>query len=53
MLVEIEKVFGQEHPYTLHTMSSLANVLSDQGKYKEAEDLHRRILKLKEKFFGQ
>jgi hypothetical protein len=32
-----EKVLGNEHPTTLHSMNCLALVLHKQGKYDEAE----------------
>jgi hypothetical protein len=32
-----ETVLGKEHPSTLTSMNNMATVLSDQGKYKEAE----------------
>jgi hypothetical protein len=35
-----EIVLGKGHPDTLTSMSNLANVLSDEGKYKEAEEMH-------------
>jgi hypothetical protein len=37
-----ETVLGKEHPDTLTIMSNLANVLGDQGKYEEAEEMHRQ-----------
>ena len=30
---------GLQHPDTLASMSNLANVLSSQGKYEEAEEM--------------
>jgi len=47
-----EKVLGKEHPSTLVSMSNLAGVLSDQGKYAEAEKMHRSTLALREKVLG-
>jgi hypothetical protein len=44
-----EKVLGHEHPYTLISMENLARVLDGQGKYKAAEEMHRRALELREK----
>jgi hypothetical protein len=47
-----EKVFGVEHPSTLTSMNNLAGVLDSQGKYTEAETMHRRTLAMREKVFG-
>jgi len=43
-----ETVLGKEHPNTLASMSNLANVLSDQGKYEQAEETHRQALGLEQ-----
>ena len=48
-----EKVLGCEHPHTLTSVSNLGNVLSSQGKYEEAEAMHRRALEAKEKVLGR
>ncbi|KAJ9652261.1 hypothetical protein H2198_008471 [Neophaeococcomyces mojaviensis] len=37
---------GLEHPDTLTSMSNLATVLSEQGKYEQAEEMHRQTLNL-------
>ena len=37
---------GSEHPSTLVSVSNLRSVLSSQGKYEEAEGMHRRALVL-------
>jgi hypothetical protein len=37
-----EIMLGKRHPHTLASMSNLAGVLSDQGKYKQAEEMHRQ-----------
>jgi hypothetical protein len=34
-------VLGKEHPDTLMSMSNLANVLSDQVRYEQVEEIHR------------
>ncbi|KAK4663369.1 hypothetical protein QC763_0097850 [Podospora pseudopauciseta] len=44
-----EKVLGKEHPNTLTSMHNLAFVLRSQGKYEEAEQMHRQVLQLREK----
>jgi hypothetical protein len=42
-------VLGLEHPETLTSMNNLAGVLDRQGKYKEAEAMHRQTLAISEK----
>jgi Tetratricopeptide repeat len=37
-----ETVLGKEHPSTLMSMNNLALLLSDQGKYEQAEKMHRQ-----------
>jgi hypothetical protein len=37
----VETVLGKEHPSTLTSMNNLAEVLRDQGKYKQVEEIHR------------
>jgi hypothetical protein len=34
-------------------MNSLANVLGNQGKYKQAEEMHRQALRLMETWLGK
>ena len=36
-----EMVLGKEHPLTLISMNNLVLVLSRQGNYEEAEEMHR------------
>jgi Tetratricopeptide repeat len=45
-------VLGLEHSDTLTSVSQLGTVLSRQGKYEEAEAMHRRDLKGSEKALG-
>jgi hypothetical protein len=47
-----EKVLGVEHPSTLSSVNNLAEVFRDQGKYEEAEEMHRRALEGREKVLG-
>jgi len=35
-----EPVLGKEHPDTLMSASNLMNVLSDQVRYRQAEEIH-------------
>ena len=53
VLVLREKVSGKEHPSTLTVMHNLAHTLSYQGKYAEAEKMHRETLALREKVLGK
>jgi tetratricopeptide (TPR) repeat protein len=48
-----EKELGEQHPYTLTSVSNLALVLRNQGKYDEAEKLNRRALEGSEKELGE
>jgi hypothetical protein len=50
MLELKEKVLGKEHPSTLGRMNNLALVLGRQGKYEEAEQMHRQTLELSSSF---
>jgi hypothetical protein len=45
-------VLGPEHPNTLISISNLGSVLDNQGKYEEAEAMHRRDLLGLEKVLG-
>ena len=42
-----------EYPWTLTSMNKLANVLSNQGKYEQAEETHRQALGLSETVLGK
>src|SRR5206468_1813174 len=48
-----EKILGKEHPDTLTSVSDIALVLRDQGKYEEAEAMNRRALDGEEKVLGK
>ena len=43
---------GAKHPDTLSSISNLRLVLERQGKYKEAEGMHRRALEGSKKVLG-
>ena len=47
-----QKVLGPEHLDTLTNMNNLALVLSEQGKYMEAEQMHQQELGLRQKVLG-
>lgn len=46
-------MLGKEHPFTLTSMNNLALVLSSQGKYEEAEEMHGQALALMERVLGK
>jgi tetratricopeptide (TPR) repeat protein len=48
-----ERILGPKHPDTLASMNNLALVLSNQGKYEQAEEMHRRKLELSETVVGK
>jgi tetratricopeptide (TPR) repeat protein len=50
---KIEKMLGKEYPDTLTSINNLALVLSSQGKYDEAERIHRQALALRETVLGK
>jgi len=41
-----------EHPDTLVSMSILAEVFKDQGKYEKAAEMHQLVLELRRKVLG-
>jgi tetratricopeptide (TPR) repeat protein len=47
-----EEAAGADSPETADHMASLAVVYHKQGKYADAEDLHRKALLIRERFFG-
>ena len=48
-----EKIFGENHPATLASVSNLALVLQCQGKYRAAEKMNRRALDGMERVLGE
>ncbi|KAJ5366060.1 hypothetical protein N7541_000001 [Penicillium brevicompactum] len=48
-----EAVLGREHPDTLTSVCNLGLLLTNQGKYEEAEAMHRRDLKGSLKMLGR
>lgn len=46
-------MLGKEHLRTLNCMHVLAQTISDQGKYADAEALIRETLALREKVLGK
>ena len=47
-----EKALGREHQLTLGSLNTLGILLRIQGKYEEAETLHRQLLEWDEKNLG-
>ena len=43
----------QEHPSTLASINNLANALRNQGKHKQAEEMHRQAPGLSETVLGK
>ena len=48
-----ETVPGKEPPDPLTSMKNLGLVLDDQGKYEQAEEMHRQVLRLSEIVLGK
>ncbi|KAJ5745111.1 hypothetical protein N7520_010293 [Penicillium odoratum] len=48
-----EKVYGHEHPKTLHSVNDIGLALDSQGKFEEAEAMHRRALETRERVLGR
>ena len=46
-------MLGKEYPFTLTSINNLVLVLTLQGKYEEAEEIHRQALALKETVLGK
>ena len=52
-LSDHERALGEEHPRTLGARSSVATLYSSQGKWSEAESLHRRCFEGDVRVFGR
>lgn len=48
-----EKALGEDHLITLTTVNNLCILLRNQGKYKTAEEMHRRTLEITRKYSGE
>ena len=46
-------MFGNEHQEVLTSIVNLASVLENQGKYKEAENMHQQVLNLRMEILGE
>ena len=54
LALEIRKrVLGEEHPDTLTSMHSLANLYNDQGRYAEAEPRYLKTLEIRKRVLGE
>jgi hypothetical protein len=52
-VVEMKKrVLGVEHPYTLNSIAGLASTYSDQGRWKEAEELQVQVMETFKRVLG-
>jgi hypothetical protein len=52
-LAGYEKTLGPNHPSTLTCRMNLANLFSQTGRFKRAENLHVSVLKERENLFGE
>jgi tetratricopeptide (TPR) repeat protein len=46
------RLLGNDHPDTLKTMNTLANVWNGQGRYEKARSLHEQALETRRRIFG-
>jgi hypothetical protein len=46
-------VLSKGHLSTLTSINNLVGVLRDQGKYEQAEEIHRQVLRLRETVLGK
>ena len=47
------RLLGEEHPNTLTTLNNLGAILSELGRFEEAEAVLRRAVALRRKVFGE
>ena len=47
-----EALLGQKHKNTLLSMTALASIYQDQGKYNLAEALHQKVLDIQKSSLG-
>jgi len=48
-----ERILGSDHEFTLNSMALLASIRYYQGKYRESEQMNRRVLEGYEKVLGK
>jgi hypothetical protein len=47
-----KRMLGTEHPFTLTSMTNLASTYSNQGQWKEAEELEVQVMETRERMLG-
>ena len=47
------RIQGEQHPDVLRSMNNLALVLQKQAKWKEAEEMHREVLRMSHHLLGE
>lgn len=52
-LPELERLYGTDHPATIDTLSRLATVVAQQGRYEEALPLLRQVARTCQRVFGR
>ena len=50
---QLREKLGENHPDTVGIMSNLANAYNRQGKYSDAEDLHKQCLDKRKVILGE
>jgi hypothetical protein len=53
ILEKRKSTLGEEHPYTLSSISKLASIYWHQGRQKEAEELEVEALEMAKKILGE
>jgi Tetratricopeptide repeat len=48
----MKRVLGLEHPYTLTSMTNVASMCRDQGRWKEAEELFVQAIEMGKRVLG-
>jgi hypothetical protein len=49
---EGKRVLGQGHPHTLPSMGNLAKTYTQQGRWKEAEELQAQVMEMGKRVLG-
>jgi len=53
VLETFRRVLGQEHPYTIASISNLASTYREQGRWMEAGELFLQVIETRKKVLGQ
>ena len=48
-----KRVLGEEHPDTLDSMANLASTFSNQGRWRETEELEVQVIKTRKRVLGE